>query len=188
MDPISHIDANMKGLITDLQILIRQPSVSAQNQGIEKCAKLVQKLLQKSGIKSEMLRLKKGVAPLVYGEIKSQQNPTKTLMFYNHYDVQPVEPIDLWNDPPFSGIQRGNKIFGRGATDDKGELITRIKAVEASLKTTGDVPCNVKFLIEGEEETGSKHIQEYLRKYKQKFSMMELSGNLDMLMQKIDLL
>ena len=170
MDPISHIDTNMNGLIEDLQKLIRQPSVSAQNLGIEKCAKLVQKLLQKSGIKSEILRLSKDVAPLVYGEIKSKQNPSKTLMFYNHYDVQPIEPLQLWDDPPFSGIQKGNKIFGRGATDDKGELITRIKAVEACLKTTNDVPCNIKFVIEGEEETGSAHIQKYLRKYKQKFS------------------
>ena len=170
MDPTSHIDTNMNDLIEDLQKLIRQPSVSAQNLGIEKCAKLVQKLLQKSGIKSEILRLSKDIAPLVYGEIKSKQNPSKTLMFYNHYDVQPVEPFELWDDPPFSGIQKGNKIFGRGATDDKGELITRIKAVEACLKTTNDVPCNIKFVIEGEEETGSAHIQKYLRKYKQKFS------------------
>ena len=131
---------------------------------------LVQKLLKKSGVKSEILRLKKGVAPIVYGEIKSKQNPKKTLMFYNHYDVQPAEPFDLWDDPPFSGTKKGNKIFGRGATDDKGELITRIKAVEACLKTTGDVPCNIKFVIEGEEETGSAHIEEYLKKYKKKFS------------------
>ena len=67
-------------------------------------------------------------------------------------------------------VRKGNKIFGRGATDDKGELITRIKAVEACLKTTGDVPCNIKFVIEGEEETGSAHIEEYLKKYQKKFS------------------
>jgi len=160
----------MDGLILDLQTLIRQPSVSAKNQGIEKCAKLVQKLLNNSGIKSELLRLKKGVAPIVYGEIKSKQNPKKTLMFYNHYDVQPAEPFDLWKYHPFSGTKKGNKIFGRGATDDKGELITRIKSVEAYLKTTGDVPCNIKFVIEGEEETGSEHIENYLKKYKKKFS------------------
>ncbi|MEK0321096.1 MAG: M20/M25/M40 family metallo-hydrolase, partial [Nitrosopumilus sp.] len=112
----------------------------------------------------------KGLAPIVYGEITSKQNPTKTLMFYNHYDVQPAEPFDLWDYPPFSGTRKGNKIFGRGATDDKGELITRIKAVEAYLKTAGDVPCNIKFVIEGEEETGSAHIEEYLKKYKKKFS------------------
>jgi len=170
MNPLKHVDAHMDSLITDLQMLIRQPSISAKNEGIEECAKLVQKLLKKSGVKSEILRLKKGVAPIVYGEIKSKQNSSKTLMFYNHYDVQPAEPFDLWDDPPFSGTRKGNKIFGRGATDDKGELITRIKAVEACLKTTGDVPCNIKFVIEGEEETGSAHIEEYLKKYKKKFS------------------
>ncbi|QLH05583.1 acetylornithine deacetylase [Nitrosopumilus oxyclinae] len=170
MIPAKHVDSHMDELVSDLQLLIRQPSVSAKNEGIEECAVLVQKLLKKSGVKSEILRLKKGVAPIVYGEIKSKQNPEKTLMFYNHYDVQPAEPFDLWDDPPFSGTKKGNKIFGRGATDDKGELITRIKAVEACLKTTGDVPCNIKFVIEGEEETGSAHIEEYLKKYKKKFS------------------
>ena len=170
MNPIKHVDSHMNNLISDLQTLIRQPSVSAKNEGIEECAKLVQTLLKNSGINSELLRLKKGVAPLVYGEIKSKQNPKKTLMFYNHYDVQPAEPFDLWEFPPFSATRKGNKIFGRGATDDKGELITRIKAVEAYLKTTGDVPCNIKFVIEGEEETGSAHIEDYLKKYKKKFS------------------
>jgi acetylornithine deacetylase/succinyl-diaminopimelate desuccinylase-like protein len=170
MNPLKHVDAHMDSLITDLQMLIHQPSISAKNEGIEECAKLVHKLLKKSGVKSEILRLKKGVAPIVYGEIKSKQNSSKTLMFYNHYDVQPAEPFDLWDYPPFSGTRKGNKIFGRGATDDKGELITRIKAVEACLKTTGDVPCNIKFVIEGEEETGSAHIEEYLEKYKKKFS------------------
>ena len=170
MNPIKHVDSHMNNLISDLQTLIRQPSVSAKNEGIEECAKLVQKLLEQSGIHSELLRLKKGVAPIVYGEIKSKQNPKKTLMFYNHYDVQPAEPFDLWKFPPFSATRKGNKIFGRGATDDKGELITRIKAVEACLKTIGDVPCNIKFVIEGEEETGSAHIEDYLKKYKKKFS------------------
>ena len=170
VDVLKHVDSHMDTLVSDLQTLIRQPSVSAKNEGIEECAKLVSKLLKKSGISSEILRLKKHVAPVVFGEIKSKQNPGKTLMFYNHYDVQPAEPFDLWDDPPFSGTRKGNKIFGRGATDDKGELITRIKAVEACLKTTGDVPCNVKFVIEGEEETGSAHIENYLKKYKKKFS------------------
>jgi len=95
MNPLKYVDSNMNELIIDLQTLIRQPSVSAKNEGIEECAKLVQKLLKNSGIKSELLRLKKGVAPIVYGEIKSKKNPKKTLLFYNHYDVQPVEPFDL---------------------------------------------------------------------------------------------
>ena len=170
MNPNKQIDSDMDSLVKDLQTLIRQPSVSAKNEGIEECATLVQKILKKSGVNSQLLRLKKGVAPIVFGEIKSKQNPSKTLLFYNHYDVQPAEPFDLWDDPPFSGTRRGNKIFGRGATDDKGELVTRIKAVEACLKSTGDVPCNIKFVIEGEEETGSAHIEQYLEKYKKKFS------------------
>ena len=164
------VDANIGELVSDLQSLIQQPSISAKNEGIEDCAKLVTKILKQSGIKSHILRLKKGIAPVVFAEVNSKKNPTKTLLFYNHYDVQPVEPIELWTDKPFSGKIKGNKIFGRGASDDKGELITRIKAVQAFLKTNGDVPCNIKFLIEGEEETGSEHIDNYLKKYKKKFS------------------
>ena len=169
---IKHIDSNIDNMIFDLQTLIRQPSVSAKNEGIKECASLVKKILEKSGIKAEILQLKDddGVAPIVYGEVISKRNPDKTLLFYNHYDVQPAEPFDLWDDPPFSGVRKGNKIFGRGSSDDKGELITRIKAVESFLKTEDDVPCNVKFVIEGEEETGSAHIEQYLKKYKKKFS------------------
>ena len=164
------VDTHIGELVSDLQSLIQQPSISAKNEGIEDCAKLVTKILKQSGIKSHILRLKKGIAPVVFAEVNSKKNPTKTLLFYNHYDVQPVEPIELWTDKPFSGKIKGNKIFGRGASDDKGELITRIKAVQAFLKTNGDVPCNIKFLIEGEEETGSEHIDNYLKKYKKKFS------------------
>ena len=170
MNVLKHVDHHMNDLISDLQTLIRQPSISAKNEGIEECSLLVQKLLKKTGVKSEILRLRKGAAPIVYGEIRSKQNPSRTMMFYNHYDVQPAEPFELWDEHPFSGTRKGNKIFGRGASDDKGELITRIKAVEAYLKTTGDVPCNIKFVIEGEEETGSAHIEEYLKKHRQKFS------------------
>lgn len=167
---LKYSDSHINSLISDLQLLIRQPSVSAKNEGIEKCAELVQKILKKSGIKSEVLRIGKNIAPIVYGEVKSKTNPHKTLLFYNHYDVQPAEPFDLWDNPPFSGKIIGNKIYGRGSADDKGELITRIKAVESFLKISGDVPCNIKFVIEGEEETGSAHIEQYLKKFKKKFS------------------
>ena len=127
-----------------------------------------------SGISSELLKLdgnSEQVSPIVYGEVKSKSNPNgKTILFYNHYDVQPAEPIELWHDDPFSGKIDGNFIYGRGASDDKGELITRIKAVEYFLDETGDVPCNVKFLVEGEEEIGSTHLEQYLSKYREKFS------------------
>jgi acetylornithine deacetylase/succinyl-diaminopimelate desuccinylase-like protein len=165
------VDAGMDGMIADLQALIRQPSVSAKKVGLVECANLVAGMMQKAGIESEVLYLDdKGVPPIVYGEVKSKSNPGRTLLFYNHYDVQPEEPLELWEDAPFSGTVKGNQIFGRGSADDKGELITRIKAVEYFLKETGDVPCNVKFVVEGEEEIGSVHVEEYLVKYREKLA------------------
>lgn len=165
-----YIDRNFSNWLKDLQKLIQQPSVSAKNEGIEKCSRLVCKTLKDAGINSQILKIKNNAAPLVYGEVKSKSNPAKTILFYNHYDVQPPEPLELWNYSPFSGKIIGNKIYGRGASDDKGELITRIKAVESYLQTYGDVPCNIKFVIEGEEEIGSPNIEKYLTKYKKKFS------------------
>ena len=175
------VDSEMKGLVSDLQTLIRHPSVSAKKQGLVECAKNVATMMDKAGIKSELLYLEAVsfedntehfmVPPIVYGEVKSKSNPNaKTILFYNHYDVQPEDPIELWDEDPFSGKVEGNCIFGRGSADDKGELITRIKAVEYYLKKTGDVPCNVKFIVEGEEEIGSVHIEQYLNKYRDKFN------------------
>jgi len=169
------VDTDVEYLVSNLQELIRIPSVSAKNQFLEECAKLVSKIMNDAGIKAELLYLEEDVKsdkipPVVFGEVKSRSNPSgKTILFYNHYDVQPPDPLDLWNADPFSGNKEGNFIFGRGSSDDKGELITRIKAVEYFLKETGDVPCNIKFLVEGEEEIGSSHIEEYLTKYKEKF-------------------
>ena len=171
----------MKGLVSDLQTLIRHPSVSAKKQGLVECAKSVATMMDKAGIKSEVLYLDSvsledntehfTAPPIVYGEVKSKSNPhAKTILFYNHYDVQPEDPVELWEEDPFSGKVEGNCIFGRGSADDKGELITRIKAVEYYLKKTGDVPCNVKFIVEGEEEIGSVHIEQYLNKYRDRFN------------------
>ena len=176
------IDSEMDSLILDLQRLIRQPSVSAKKQGIAECASLVADIMDRAGIHSQILQLDHNICdgrhdddsnanPIVYGEAKSKANPNgKTILFYNHYDVQPEDPIELWDKDPFSGNVEGNYIFGRGASDDKGELITRIKAVEYFLKMTGDVPCNVKFIVEGEEEIGSKNISQYLTQYKDMFA------------------
>ncbi len=165
------VDAGMDGLVSDLQALIRQQSVSAKKTGLIECANLVASMMQRSGINSEVLYLDdQNVPPIVYGEVRSKSNPSKTLMFYNHYDVQPEDPIELWDDDPFSGKVEGNKVLGRGSADDKGELITRIKAVEYYLKATGDVPCNVKFIVEGEEEIGSVHVEQYLKKYSKKLA------------------
>lgn len=180
-------DSCRDDIIADLQLLIRQPSVSAVKQGLLDCANIVASIMRKAGITTEIMYFynkSKGmdgiadynietdtnVPPVVYGEVKSKVNPNgRTILFYNHYDVQPVDPIELWKLDPFSGKVEENYIFGRGAADDKGELITRIKAVEYYLKKMGDVPCNIKFLVEGEEEIGSSHLKEYLSVYKKKF-------------------
>ncbi|MGN6624723.1 MAG: M20/M25/M40 family metallo-hydrolase [Candidatus Nitrosocosmicus sp.] len=162
-------------LIIDLQRLIRIPSVSAKKQNLEECAKEIVKMMKEIGISSELIYFEidnnaTTIPPIVYGEVKSKSNPNgKTILFYNHYDVQPEEPLDLWDYNPFEGTIKENKIFGRGASDDKGELITRLKAVEYLLKNTGDVPCNIKFLVEGEEEIGSNNISKYINKFKNKF-------------------
>lgn len=162
----SIVDSEMGNLVADLQTLIRQPSVSAKKVGLSECAGLVANMMRKSGINSEILHLDdRSIPPIVYGEVRSKSNPGRTILFYNHYDVQPEEPLELWENDPFSGKVEGNYVYGRGSADDKGELITRIKAVQYMLKQTGDVPCNLKFIVEGEEEIGSVHVEEYLRKY-----------------------
>ncbi len=178
--PTSLTDDQMNDLISDLQILIRQPSVSATNQGLKECAILLSNLMKNAGIQTELLfldfeesvenRTISRIPPVVYGEVKSKSNPSgKTILFYNHYDVQPVDPIEKWNEDPFSGKVIGNHIYGRGSSDDKGEIITRIKAVEYFLRETGDVPCNIKFLIEGEEEIGSPNLIKYVQRFREKF-------------------
>jgi acetylornithine deacetylase/succinyl-diaminopimelate desuccinylase-like protein len=171
------VESELDSFISQLQSLIRIPSVSAKNQSLDECAILVSTILNSAGIKSELLYLNEGgksdnkisVPPIVFGQLNSKSNPSgKTMMFYNHYDVQPPEPLELWEADPFSGKREGNYVYGRGSSDDKGELLTRIKAVEYILKETGDVPCNIKFIVEGEEEIGSCHIEEYLTKYRDK--------------------
>ena len=155
------VDSEINTMVSDLKTLINIPSVSAKNQNLVECAEAVFALMNRIGIKSEIIYLDpkdKNISdsslppppPVVYGEVKSQKNPNgKTILFYNHYDVQPEDPLDQWDVPPFSGEIAGNYIYGRGSSDDKGELITRIKAVEYFLRETGDVPCNIKFIVEG---------------------------------------
>lgn len=186
------ITADAETMIADLQRLVRQPSVSATGEGLDECATLVCGMLADAGLESEILHLGrrrhdslggnsvvinapavKGRSlppPVVYAERRSRANPKRTILFYNHYDVQPAEPLEQWRDPPFAGVRRGNRVYGRGAIDDKGELAARIHAVRSCIQETGDLPCNVKFVIEGEEETGSIGIPRYISKYRRKFA------------------
>ncbi len=181
-DLFSSIDSRKEDLVADLQSLIRQRSVSAKKQGLEQCAAVVAGIMIKAGIDTRILNLPQDgslddasstASPIVYGEVKTKRKTnglTRALMFYNHYDVQPEDPIELWEHDPYEGVIEGDYIYGRGSSDDKGELITRIKAVEYYLKFFGDVPCNIKFLVEGEEEIGSIHLGEYLARYHDELS------------------
>lgn len=125
-------------------------------------------MLEDVGASTEILEIE-DANPVVTGEIRSKKNPKRTILFYNHYDVQPPEPLELWESPPFEPTIRDGKIYGRGVADDKAELIGRLKLTEAFLSTTGDVPCNFKFLFEGEEEIGSVNLHAFKKKFPEHF-------------------
>jgi len=155
----SYLETHMDESIAELSRLVAQPSVGAQNLGMHECAALVAGMLRQRGFATEVMPT--GGAPVVFGERKGRSD--KTLLFYCHYDVQPPEPLELWETPPFEPSLRDGKLYGRGVGDDKGHLVARLFAVDALLSTLGELPCTVKFIIEGEEETSSVHLHEYVR-------------------------
>jgi len=157
-----HLDESM----AELSALCAQPSVSAQGIGIPDCAELVASMLRKRGFAVEILPT--SGHPVVYGEMRGQSN--KTLLFYNHYDVQPPEPLELWDSPPFQPTLREGKLYARGVSDDKGHIQCRLSAIDAVRAVTGDVPCNVKFVIEGEEEIASVSLPPFIEKHKHKLA------------------
>jgi acetylornithine deacetylase/succinyl-diaminopimelate desuccinylase-like protein len=154
----SYLETHMDDSIAELSRLVAQPSVGAQNLGMEECAEMVKDMLHQRGFTTDVMPT--GGAPVVFGERKGKSD--KTILFYCHYDVQPPEPLELWETPPFEPSLRDGKLFGRGVGDDKGHLVARLFAVDALLSTMGELPCTVKFIIEGEEETSSVHLHEYI--------------------------
>jgi acetylornithine deacetylase/succinyl-diaminopimelate desuccinylase-like protein len=148
-----YISDHLEDTIAELKTFCAQPSVSATGEGIEACAALTADLLRRRGLQVEVHQTAGN--PILYAEGGAGD---KTLLFYNHYDVQPPEPLELWETPPFEPSIREGKIFGRGVSDDKGHLICRLAALDALLAVNGSLPCRVKFVIEGEEETSSAHI------------------------------
>lgn len=157
-----YIHENQGRFVNDIVRLASQPSVSARKEGIAECAALVKSMIEEIGGTTKVLQLP-GAAPLVYGELRSSKSP-KTVLFYNHYDVQPEVPLELWKSPPFNPEVRDGRLYGRGVSDDKGELVARLKLIEAYVRVNGEPPCNVKFCFEGEEEVGSPHLEEYVNK------------------------
>jgi len=155
----THREAFLEGLKTFLRI----PSISTLPENkpdIRRAAEFVRADLAAAGLKSAELIEGEG-NPLVYAEwLDAPGKPT--LLFYGHYDVQPPDPLEEWKSPPFEPTLRGDDLFARGASDDKGQVYILIKAVEGFLKSGGRMPVNVKFLIEGEEEVGGEHISAYV--------------------------
>lgn len=159
-DIFGYVDEHRQQFIERLQWLCRQPSIAAQNVGIQETARMVAQLMGQVGIKTEMYAT--DGAPIVYGVIGSGP---RTLLIYDHYDVQPPDPLEEWQTPPFAAEIRDGKLFARGAADNKGNLVARLCAVDAWLRTRGSLPLTVKFVVEGEEETSSAHLYQFVQQH-----------------------
>lgn len=170
----AYLESNLERSIAELSRLVAQPSVGAQNWGLEQCAALVADMLKRRDFEVEILPT--GGAPVVFAQRKGaalsrrKGKSDKTLLFYNHYDVQPPEPLELWETPPFEPSLRNGKLYGRGVSDDKGHLTARLFALDAFLDLEGELPCSVKFIIEGEEETSSQHLHEFIVQNKERLA------------------
>ncbi len=164
---LSFVKNNHEAYVNELVDYLKIPSIStlAENKkDMQSCAKFTARKLKEAGLSRVEIFQTEG-HPIVYGEwLGAPGKPT--ILVYGHYDVQPVDPIDLWDTPPFEPTIKNGKIFARGATDDKGQLYVHIKSVEAYFKQKGSLPLNIKFLIEGEEEIGSKNLEPFINSNK----------------------
>lgn len=160
----AYLDAHLDDSIAELARFCAQPTVSTYNEGLDEGAQLVADMLRRRGFAVTVTAT--NGAPIVYAERAGRSG--KTLLFYNHYDVQPAEPLELWDSPPFEPVVRDGKLFARGASDDKGHITSRLFAIDALLATDGELPCTVKFVIEGEEETSSEHLRQYVAANKER--------------------
>ncbi|PKL87671.1 MAG: dipeptidase [Ignavibacteriae bacterium HGW-Ignavibacteriae-2] len=164
---LNFIDANKERYIEELKEYLSIPSIStlgSHKKEVARCAKYVADHLKIIGMKKVKIHKTKG-HPIVYGEwLGAPGKPT--VLIYGHYDVQPVDPLNLWNTDPFTAVVKDGKIWARGANDNKGQNFVHMKSVEAYLKTEGKLPVNVKFVIEGEEEIGSSNLEIFLKENK----------------------
>jgi acetylornithine deacetylase/succinyl-diaminopimelate desuccinylase-like protein len=160
---MNYYQEHRAAFLEGLKAFLRIPSISTlpeHKADIRRAAEFVAEELRRAGLAPVELIEGPG-HPLVYGEWTGAPGKP-TLLVYGHYDVQPPDPLEEWRSPPFEPVVRGEDIFARGASDDKGQTYILIKAVEGLLKTRGELPVNVKFLIEGEEEVGGGHIEQYV--------------------------
>jgi len=161
----AYVSENRERFIEELKELMRFPSISAQSKhdaDTRACAEWLVAHFQKLGLEASLIDV--GGQPIVRAQAKGKS--TKRVMVYGHYDVQPEDPLDQWQTPPFEPTIRDGILYGRGATDDKGQVFTHVKAVESLLAIDGELPCEVLFLLEGEEESGGDALARYVRQAK----------------------
>jgi acetylornithine deacetylase/succinyl-diaminopimelate desuccinylase-like protein len=162
LDVLETVDREKERYLAELVEYLRIPSISTDPQyepEVQRCSRFIEQKLRDAGLQAQ--RIDVGGHPLVYGEwLGAPGKPT--VLFYGHYDVQPVDPIHEWRHDPFEPTREGDDLVARGATDDKGQSYTHLKAVEALLRTRGDLPVNVKFILEGEEECGGEAIDRFV--------------------------
>lgn len=163
-----YVEENKQRFLDELFELLRFPSVSADpkyKEDVQNAAEFVAQKMRDVGADNVEICPTAG-HPIVYGEKIIDKN-LPTVLVYGHYDVQPADPIELWNTPPFEPTIRDGKIYARGACDDKGQFYMHIKAFEV-MQNTGGLPCNVKFMIEGEEEVGSENLGIFVKANKER--------------------
>ncbi len=156
----TYLDANRDRFLDELKRYCAQPSVAAQNLGMAEMAALTKERLEARGFSVRLIPTPG--YPVVYGELG--EGP-RTLLIYDHYDVQPPEPLELWDSPPFTPTIRDGKLFARGVADNKGDQMCRMQAIEAWLATLGPLPLKIKWVIEGEEEIGSPNLEAFAHEH-----------------------
>jgi acetylornithine deacetylase/succinyl-diaminopimelate desuccinylase-like protein len=182
MDPspiYSWVDEHKDQCIEELRRVVRQPSIAAQDRGVKECARLLVEMM--SGLGIEARAIGAGGQPVVFGHLPSRSG-NKTLVVYNHYDVQPPEPLEEWETDPFAATLVGDRIVARGATDSKGNLMAHLMAVRAYREVCGDVPVGLKYVFDGQEEIGSPTIDRFVEENRSLLTAdagMSLDGGFD---------
>lgn len=164
---IDYVEANQDRFLEELKEFLRIPSISTDSrhqEDIQRAAQFLMKQFKQIGATRAEIYSTDG-HPIVYAE-RIEDPGLPTTLIYGHYDVQPVDPIELWESPPFEPALRDGELYARGAADDKGQLFIHLKSVEAFVETGTRLPVNVKYLIEGEEEIGSPHLDPFVRSHK----------------------
>jgi len=164
---VDFINTHRDRYIDELKAFLAIPSISALPEyakDVRACAEWTVAEMTRIGLQQVRLIETPG-HPVVYGEWLGAEG-APTILFYGHYDVQPVDPLELWESPPFEATVRDGELYARGSADDKGQVFMHFKAIEAHLKQNGRLPVNMKIILEGEEEVGSSHLDDFIREHK----------------------